>query len=102
MASLTRKRKLLSDLLCSDLGKDARRMRPGPIHIDWAQDCTFSAKGIPPERLNMYAQIQQWSVEIKPARVASPEAINMASISKGILGVARDPVISPAISILSR
>jgi hypothetical protein len=96
------KRKLLSDLLCSDLGKDARRMRPGPIHIDWAQDCTFSAKGIPPERLNMYAQIQQWPVEIKPARVASPEAINMASISKGILGVARDPVISPAISILSR
>jgi hypothetical protein len=96
------KRKLLSDLLCSDLGKDARRMRPGPIHIDWAKDCTFSAKGIPPERLNMYTQIQRWPVETKPAHVSSPEAINVASISGGILSGARDPVTGPAVSTLSR
>jgi hypothetical protein len=96
------KRKLLSDLLCSDLGKDARRMRPGPIHIDWAQDCTFSTKGIPQARLAMYAQKERGPVENEPARVLSPDAINIASISESDLDVAHDPVINPAISILSR
>ena len=96
------KRRLLSDLLCSDLGKDARRMRPGPIYIDWAQDCLFSAKGIPPARLDRYAQAERQPVEKKLAAVSSPETINIASISESIFGVSLDPVASPATSILSR
>jgi len=53
------KRKLLSDLLCSDLGKDARRMRPEPIYIDWGKDCTFSTRDIPRSRLDSYAAAVQ-------------------------------------------
>ncbi|MCB2146669.1 MAG: putative glycoside hydrolase [Deltaproteobacteria bacterium] len=96
------KRKLLSDLLCSDLGKDARRMRPGPIHIDWARDCTFSATGIPQVRLDRYAQKQQYPIENGLTRDSSPEAINIASVSESIFGVEIHPVINPAFSILSR
>jgi hypothetical protein len=96
------KRRLLSDLLCSDLGKDARRMRPGPIYIDWAQECTFANRGIPPARLDRYAQIERWPVENEAAQMSSPEAINIASVSESILDVAQNPVISPTISILSR
>jgi hypothetical protein len=81
------KRRLLSNLLCSDLDKDARRMRPGPIHIDWAQDCTFSVNGIPPARLERYAQAERWPVEKDLARVSPAEAINIASISENIFGV---------------
>ena len=87
------KRRLLSELLCSDLGKDARRMRPGPIHIDWARDCTFSAEGIPPARLDKYAQAERWPDGKKLAGVSSPEPINIASISESIFGVSLDPVI---------
>lgn len=96
------KRKLISDLLCSDLGKDARRMRPGPIHIDWAKDCTFSAKRIPQSRLDRYAQEMQEPAEKEPATISSPGAINIASISENIFGVSLTPEINPAISILSR
>ena len=96
------KRRLLSDLMCSDLGKDARRMQPGPIHIDWAKDCMFSAKGIPSARLDRYAQAEQGPVEKKRAHVSPAEAINIASISESIFGVLLDPVASPATSILSR
>ena len=93
------KRRLLSDLLCSDLGKDARRMRPGPIHIDWAQDCTFSAEGIPPARLDRYAQAERWPDEKKLAGISSSEAINIASISESIFGVSLNPVIHPTPSL---
>jgi hypothetical protein len=92
----------LSDLLCGDLKKDARRMRPGPIYIDWAQDCTFCAEEIPPARLDLYARIEHWPVGNEPARSSLKEAINIASISEGIRDVAFDPVIIPTIQIPSR
>jgi len=79
------KRKLLSDLLCSDLGKDARRMRPEPIYIDWAQDCIFSTTGIPQPRLDVYAQVVQQAVIDKIASNATREALDIASISESIL-----------------
>ena len=93
------KRRLLSDLLCSDLGKSARRMRPGPIHIDWAQDCTFSAEGIPPARLDRYVQAERWPDEKKLAGISSSEAINIASISESVFGVSLNPVIHPTPSL---
>ena len=96
------KRRLLSDLLCSDLGKDARRMRPGPIHIDWAQDCTFSATGIPPARLERYVQAERWSDEKKLAGVSALEAINIASISESVFGVPIKPAIHPITSLYFR
>ncbi|MBC2742023.1 MAG: hypothetical protein HGJ93_02975 [Desulfosarcina sp.] len=96
------KRKLLSDLLCSDLGKDARRMRPEPIYIDWAQDCMFSTKGIPQPRLDLYAQVARQAVDGGSASVTSFEAINIASISESIFGVANNPAINATVSILSR
>ncbi len=96
------KRRLLSDLLCSDLGKDAHRMRPGPIHIDWAQDCTFSAEGIPPARLDRYAQAERMVDQKKLAGVSSSEAINVASISESIFGISLPPIIRPTTSRFSQ
>ncbi len=96
------KRRLLSELLCSDLGKDARRMRPGPIHIDWVQDCTFSAKGIPTARLDKYAQAERRPDEKKLAGVSSPEPINIATISESIFGVSLNPVIRATTSLSSQ
>jgi hypothetical protein len=96
------KRRLLSDLLCSDLGKDAHRMRPGLIHIDWAQDCTFSAEGIPPARLDRYAQAERRADQKKLAGVSSSEAINVASISESIFGISLPPIIRPTTSRFSQ
>ena len=96
------KRKLLSDLLCSDLGKDARRMRPKPIYIDWAQDCTFSTTRIPQPRLDMYVQVARQAVDGQSASITSFESINIASISESIFGVAIYPIIKPSVSILSQ
>ncbi len=96
------KRKLLSDLLCSDLEKDARRMRPEPIYIDWAENCTFTTKGIPQPRLDTYAQVARQAVGGESASATSFEAINIASISESIFGVTINPVIGPTVSILSQ
>lgn len=97
------KRKLLSDLLCSDLGKDPRRMQPGPIYIDWAQDCTFATTGIPPSRLDVYTQIPHQTEARKTARVAvNVEPVNMASIAETIFRVAVNPDTQPSDFILSR
>jgi hypothetical protein len=96
------KRKLLSELLCRDLSKDARRMRPGPIHIDWAKDCTFSTKEIPQARLDMYTQVKRGPVEAKPVRVSLSDNATIAFISERIFGIERIPVINPTISIFSR
>ena len=96
------KRKLLSDLLCSDLGKDARRMRPEPIYIDWAQDCTFSTRGIPEPRLNKFAQVPEQAPEKETASLETRESINIASISENIFGVVIDAAVEPPISIFSQ
>lgn len=93
------KRKLLSDLLCSDLGKDARRMRPQPIYIDWAQDCMFSTQGIPQLRLDVYVQAAQQVPPNKTARIEPPEPINVASISESKFGVVIHPAVLPPLSI---
>jgi hypothetical protein len=93
------KRRLLSNLLCSDLRKDARRMRPGPIHIDWAQDCTFSTEAIPPARLDRYAQAERLVDEKKLSGALSSETINIASISESIFGISLKPAIDPATSL---
>jgi hypothetical protein len=96
------KRKLLSDMLCGDIGKDARRMRPEPIYIDWANDCIFSTKGIPQPRLDVYAQVARQAVIEKTASHTPRETLNIASISETIFGVAIDPAIEPEVIIHSQ
>jgi hypothetical protein len=96
------KRKLLSELLCSDLGKDAHRMRPEPIYIDWAQDCTFSTQGIPRPRLNKFAQVPQQVPGKESASLGSHESINMASISESTFGVVINAAIVAPLSIVSQ
>jgi hypothetical protein len=44
------KKMLIADLLCKDLDIDSRRLRPGPIYIDWDKACFFT-QSIPHERL---------------------------------------------------
>lgn len=93
------KRKFLSDLLCSDIGKDARRIRPEPIYIDWANDCIFSTKGIPRPRLDVYAQVARQAAVEKTVGHKSQAALNIASLSENIFGVAIDPDTKPHVSI---
>ena len=83
------KRKLLSDLLCGDLGKDARRMRPEPIYIDWANECMFSTTGIPQPRLDVYAQVARRPVADETAGMATQETLKLASISENIYSAQR-------------
>ena len=96
------KRKLLSDLMCGDIGKDARRMRPEPIYIDWVQDCLFSTKGIPQPRLDVYAQVVRQPVVQETASMVSRQDLTMASISENTFGVAFHPDASTAMTMLSR
>jgi hypothetical protein len=96
------KRKRLSDLLCSDLGKDARRMHPEPIYIDWLKDCIFSTKGIPQRRLEVYAQAARQAVVEETASIASDQGLTMASIFEITVDVAFQPSTGAAVSILSR
>jgi hypothetical protein len=96
------KRKLLGDLLCSDLGKDARRMRPEPIYIDWSRDCTFSTRDIPRSRLDRYANASQPGVGEDVAVIASNDAINIASVSETSFGVGLNAAVNPIFTIFSR
>jgi hypothetical protein len=96
------KRKLLSDLLCSDLGKDARRMRPEPIYIDWAQDCIFSTTDIPQPRLDVYAHVARQPVVQETAVLVNHQDLTMASISENTFGVAFQPDASTSMTMLSR
>jgi hypothetical protein len=98
------KRKLLSDLMCSDLEKDARRMRPEPIYIDWVQNCIFSTNGIPQPRLDVYAQVarQPEPVVQETASTVSRQDLTMASISENTFGVALQPEAGTAMTMLSR
>ncbi|BBO67090.1 hypothetical protein DSCA_10200 [Desulfosarcina alkanivorans] len=82
------KRRLVSDLLCADLGKDARRMRPEPIYIDWANDCLFSTSGIPQPRLDVYAQVARQPVLDDTAGMTPQEALELASAADTIFGAA--------------
>lgn len=82
------KRNLLSELLCSDLGKDARRMRPEPIYVDWTRNCTFSTKGIPQFRLDIYAAVSRQAIGEEIAAAVSEDIISLASISEHVFGVA--------------
>ena len=97
------KRKLLSDLLCSDLGKNARRMRPEPIYIDWKRDCSFSTRDIPDSRMDSYAAAaSQKDNRQKMAALALGDAINMASISETTFGVVVNTGINPPFTVFSR
>lgn len=94
--------KLISDLLCSDLGKNARRMRPQPIYIDWSQDCTFSTRNIPRSRLDLFASGGREETQQDSAEIESSEAINVASISESIFGVVVEPVVIQPALVYSR
>jgi hypothetical protein len=48
-----RKKSQLVALLCADMQIDPRVLRPGPIYIDWQNDCKFTPD-IPPDRLSSY------------------------------------------------
>ena len=96
------KYKLISDLLCSDLGKNARKMRPEPIYIDWAQDCTFIIRGIPGSRLEDFHLASEQAAEKTFALVGSYEPINMASVFDMRFDVVLNPDVAPPPPILSQ
>jgi hypothetical protein len=96
------KRMLLSNLLCSDVGKDARKMRPEPIYIDWAQECRFSTKEIPKPRLALYARATRQSVAQASASHSGLDTVSIAAISESIVDAGMNPIVNPAVSILSR
>ncbi len=48
-----KKKSHLVALLCADLQIDPRVLRPGPIYIDWQNDCKFTPN-IPEDRLSNY------------------------------------------------
>jgi hypothetical protein len=48
-----KKKSHLVALLCADLQIDPRALRPGPIYIDWQNDCKFTPD-IPKDRLSNY------------------------------------------------
>jgi len=96
------KRKLLSDLLCNDLGKSPRRMRPQPIYIDWAQDCTFSTRGIPKTRLDTFSRAGRPEETKKTARLESSDTLNLASLSEGSAAVVIAPFSQAQEPIFSR
>ena len=96
------KRKLLSELLCSDLGKDSRRMQPEPIYIDWSRDCRFSNRDIPRHRLENFAQISAQAPEIGFKRADAVGSIQVAAITDADFKLVNDPVVIPPISIRPR
>jgi hypothetical protein len=96
------KRMLLADLLCRDLDKHARGMRPEPIYINWDQDCIFSTRDIPGARLARYAAASQNDNRQEIAALAVKDAINIASISETTFGVTLSPDIIQPIAVFSR
>lgn len=81
------KRKLLIDLLCADIGRDARRIRPEPIYIEWGGTCTFSTHDIPLHRLNEYTAAMNNNSQQDLAVLTASEPISIASVSKTTLGI---------------
>lgn len=79
------KRKYLSELLCADLAKDPRRMRPEPIYIDWSGDCVFTTRQIPGHRLAFYDRARRDTLDGKSAAVTSTSRIRIAAIGGGVL-----------------
>ena len=53
MTGKYKKKLYLANLLCRDIQKDARVLRPTPIYVDWRHDCIFT-QIIPSERLGNY------------------------------------------------
>ncbi|WP_319525445.1 putative glycoside hydrolase [uncultured Desulfosarcina sp.] len=96
------KRKLISDLLCSDLGKSARRMRPQPIYIDWSQGCTFSTGNIPKSRLELFAHGGREETRETSTEIEASEPINIAAISESIFGVVMEPMVIQPTMVFSR
>ena len=96
------KRKLLADLLCHDLDKNAREMRPEPIYINWDQDCIFLARDIPSSRLARYAAASQQENHPDVAALAAKDAIKMASISETTFGVIVSPELMQPFTVFSR
>jgi hypothetical protein len=96
------KRKLLSDMLCSDLGISARRMRPEPIYIDWGGDCIFTTKSIPQARLEMYAQATRQALDKNTAKASSPGRMDVAAIAKNLIATDSRLASDHPVSMLSR
>jgi hypothetical protein len=93
------KRKLLSELLCSDLGKDSRRMRPEPIYIDWSRDCRFSTRDIPQQRLDIFAGMSDPSSEIVSSRGEDVGPIQVAAVTNANFKVVDDVVLVQPVAI---
>ena len=96
------KHKLLSELMCSDLGKSPRRMRPQPIYINWGQDCTFATHGIPERWLESFTQADRRPTLPASAGIESADALNIASISESVFSAVVDPFDQIQMSIFSR
>ncbi|HSO18695.1 MAG TPA: putative glycoside hydrolase [Desulfosarcina sp.] len=96
------KRKMLSDLLLGDLGKDARRMRPEPIYIDWSADCRFSTQDIPRARLENYARAVRQETHAPSDDAVHADPINVADITESIFGVTVDVKVRPTDAIVAQ
>jgi hypothetical protein len=96
------KRSLLSNLLCSDLDRDARRLQPEPIYVDWIGNCVFTAKGIPQRRLDMYAQAARQALDKNTAEAGSSGRMDVASIAKNLIATGSRSASDHRDSTLSR
>jgi hypothetical protein len=92
------KRKRLVDLLCADIGKDPRRMRPGkPIYIDWSGDCYFTTQAIPALRLDLYARVGRQPSEKNAAAIGSTAHFDMAAVAEGLADESINCTAAPVI-----
>jgi hypothetical protein len=96
------KRKRISDLLCDDLGKSARRMRAQPIYIDWLRGCTFSTRNIPRSRLDLFVRAGRETPRKGADDTDASNPIDVAEISESLFGGVVDPVADPPAVVFSR
>jgi hypothetical protein len=91
--------RLLSELLCRDLEKDSRRMRPEPIYIDWSRECRFSAQDIPQHRLDTFAQVSGQPSEFVSIRDDAGGSIQVAAATDANFKVVDDVVLIQPVAV---
>lgn len=80
------KRKKLVDLMCTDIDKDPRRMRPDrPIYVDWSGDCVFTISEIPRQRLDAFAQAGRDREHRESASNAGTTRLDVAAVAPSLL-----------------
>jgi hypothetical protein len=83
-----KKKLCLADLLSQDLEINPRGLRPGPIYVDWQNDCRFT-QDIPRERLIKYRLAGETAFAKDRdiyARVSDPEPVKKSANNRIGLG----------------